>query len=354
MDGNASLSESLRQRLINAESDFLAAKDEDALEAFSLSWASLCGDVDQALKEGAVDDDLKTLVQSVFFRIVVLGDSLLQLHQETSSLTSGYLDEVEDILAQMSLEEPQQYNTPHTPASTRKEHHRGVIPASPSQLPPFIPSAYAWLLDNLCNPYPPSDVKKSLAKGGGMSLRAINDWFKMIRRRMGWVAICKAHFRGSRSLAVAAAGLVFSETSSELNLPFEVAADFYGMKSRLENLYCSERDSTWPSPSSSHSSLTDTILANSAISVTTKPSSVFHFDPPATYLPEASSGLTYRNQTPPLVFTPLDSDEEDRISDFSQLPLDHVDVWTEDRESDLRYLDARPPTERLYVCLEPC
>ena len=85
-------------------------------------------------------------------------------------------------------------------------------------LPPYIRSAYTWLLSNLHNPYPSKEKKAAITEESGSSLKDIDNWFINVRRRIGWNKLRSKHFENKRSKIVSAATRFFKEVPQALHL----------------------------------------------------------------------------------------------------------------------------------------
>lgn len=349
------VSTSIQHRLLDAQNEFLAALNagDDALNAFSEKWSCLREDVEQAVGRSALDQDVLSLAHSVSSRIAVLSESVAQLDQDANRITSSLLEDVEDIFAQMTLDDtiPRTFDRP-TPIRTHKLE-RSVR----ASLPQYLPAAYEWLFLHLHDPYPSAILKRQLAKECHVSLRCIDDWFKSIRRRMGWVSLCKTHFKGSRSLAIVAAKRTFLEESVGADLPFEVVADFLAMKSRLQNLYIAEQGSN-AHTSLPHQTRRKRQRSSSSLSVDSpivispsSPSYAFEDDIQLVGdLQDRSPG-----RPPSLVFSSSDSDEDDAGSDFvSQTPPDDKIIWSDDSTSSWDVVDKVQDNTPRYVPTEHC
>ena len=86
-----------------------------------------------------------------------------------------------------------------------------------ASLPPYIRSAYTWLLSNLHNPYPSKEKKATIAEESGSSPKDIDSWFINVRRRIGWNKLRSKHFENKRSKIVNAATRFFKEVPQALH-----------------------------------------------------------------------------------------------------------------------------------------
>ena len=92
-----------------------------------------------------------------------------------------------------------------------------VKAAASTTLPPYIRSAYTWLLSNLHNPYPSKETKASIAEESGSSPKDIDNWFIDVRRRIGWNKLRSKHFQNKRSMIVELATRFFKEVPQALH-----------------------------------------------------------------------------------------------------------------------------------------
>ena len=97
---------SICQRLSRVELDFLLALQEgdDAIAAFERNWSALLSEVDQRETLG---QDVLELAHIVASRLSILSESLLDFQLESDSLTSTLNGEVEEILQDLHLSEPE-------------------------------------------------------------------------------------------------------------------------------------------------------------------------------------------------------------------------------------------------------
>ena len=87
----------------------------------------------------------------------------------------------------------------------------------PETHPPYIQPAYAWLLDNLHNPYPPRQMRTSLSTQSNRPQKDIDSWFTDIRKRIGWNSLRKKHFSTRKDMIIAATRF-FKPSSIQLDL----------------------------------------------------------------------------------------------------------------------------------------
>ncbi|KAJ3559958.1 hypothetical protein NM688_g20 [Phlebia brevispora] len=284
----------LRRRLFDAEHDFILAAESADLGTFDTKWSMLCDDFEEAMQKSSLDNTDLAIARAIATRVAVLAESLADLEAESEKMSSNFAS-FTDLALATPLKEGRKL-------SAAKRRTGG----SSSALPPYLAPAYSWLDSNLHDPYPPASLKRSFAKDAGLTVRSVDDWFKNIRRHIGWVALCKTHFEGKRSLAVAAAGRVL-RGEGDVTVPSYVAEKFEEMKMRLGMLYLSER------------AIGEGSQQNAVPIVKRKSTHTHRCSPLAT-----PTDISYRSEfhraspssmAPSLVYTSSDSEDEDHLPD---------------------------------------
>lgn len=300
---------SFKDRFLRAETSFLAAlsSGKAALAEFEPQWDALQADFEQAITHSALDSTEVEMAYSVASRIAILSDSFLKLEEVTADRTATMLAEMDVALSNLTLQD-----TPMVPSAAVRQ--RTV---------PYISAPFSWLLNNLHDPYPSTSLKRAWARDAQVSLRVMDDWFKSVRKEIGWVAFTQAHFRGLRSMATAAASSVLLDDRSNPPVPFEVEADLLVIKTKLENLYPQERGlAVGSSMHSAHrrsralsvsSSHTDLAASSRSSSPT------LQTDSSSDDISIASSSPASRasSRLPSLVFDQSDSEEDEQLPEFS-------------------------------------
>jgi hypothetical protein len=210
----------IRARLLRAEGNLLLALSSDSLESFENEWSQLSQEITLATKEKRLPDAIQALASTVSTRIHTISSSFLDLDTKCQELTASFLEEVDSII---SKETQSNYQSP-----------------APTKLaiPPYIPLAYAWLLDNLHCPYPTTSMRDSLAEKSGSHRKAIDGWFIDVRKRIGWNALRRTRFCGKKDEIIRAATLFFCENKSNDKSGLEFASieaaarDLYAEKLR--------------------------------------------------------------------------------------------------------------------------
>jgi len=150
---------------------------------------------------------------------------MLSLRAEVVSLTAEFEKGLSDLFASMSLNE--QSTDPPYPST----------PRSTSSLPLYVKPAYAWLMKNLHNPYPPKHVKATISRESGCNVKDIDNWFINVRRRIGWNRARRVHFANKRQEILSAAACFFGKTSGSQTLDSHLEMEFASIQNNAENLY---------------------------------------------------------------------------------------------------------------------
>ncbi|KAI0082087.1 hypothetical protein K474DRAFT_1655422 [Panus rudis PR-1116 ss-1] len=227
---------SLRERLMDAPSELLEALSQDsaALADFYDRWALLAAEVEDAIHNlSATQDDIEA-ANIAASQVQIITESVVALDEQSSQLAA----ELEREMAKLSL-------SPNLSPSTTTAELPHLRPVS-SHLPPYLPSAFAWLSCNLHNPYPSRVHRQTVARREGYSVEVVSDWFRTIRRLIGWDNVCQVHFAGSRDLMLDMARRVFipDEPAVPLDVDMELREKFWDMLSRLHGLYSNEEGFT--------------------------------------------------------------------------------------------------------------
>lgn len=251
----------IRQRLQEAPYTFLTASSSSVASAlFAEEWSALHQDVVRAQQLEQLDDDDLALVHATASIIASISDGLSAIHQESDGLTASLVGEMEEIFSRLSIGNSNGKPDPNESATTPF-----ISPSSRPLL--YNAPALTWIQQNLHNPYPTSDVKRQLSRASGVSVGAVNSWFKEVRRRMGWVSLCQAHFQSSRALAVEALRQVHlsHHLANAPRLSPHVMSDFQAMKPRLLRLFTLDTEEDYSSCSESEPLLTSTYVDCSSL-----------------------------------------------------------------------------------------
>lgn len=241
-----SMEHSIRQRLLRAEGDLLDAIPDGmtALDRFRESWMTLQADVDAAVAQSQLCDETIELAHRTASAISLLSDSFLDLEEHYQSIDSSRKSELEVIFSRFSLTDshPTYHDAP--PSSSRFDYSGGTAPDAHSAsidvakpCPPYIGAAYKWLVKNLHNPYPSTELKESIARSSGSSLKTINAWFTSVRRRIGWTKILRQHFTNCRHDMLTAAYHYLVEDQPNQPSIRLIEYEFLQMRINAEALY---------------------------------------------------------------------------------------------------------------------
>ncbi|KAI0094348.1 hypothetical protein BDY19DRAFT_1052215 [Irpex rosettiformis] len=291
---------SFTERFLNAQATFLAAlaSGTSALAQFDIEWEILRGDFEQALDQSLLDADEVNTAYAVSSRVAILSDTMLELEKTSRDRTDELFSDMEATLATLTLEDVDSQD----------------LITSRRNTVPYISEPYVWLTNNLHDPYPSTSLKRTWARNANVTIRIMNDWFKSLRKEIGWVALTQIHFNGSRSSAVKAAGAVFLDNGNDTAVPFEVQTELFAVQARLKNLYLEERGLAI-GPLSPNSN-------NRPRSASTSSSASRSYSP-STQFGTSSDGSTVASSTsfrgsglPSLVFDQSDSEEDERLPEF--------------------------------------
>ena len=240
---------SLRERLLTAEVDFFLAlsREDKSIQSFEATWDALTQDLSRALRSHALSEETIELAHTIASRISVLSDVFLDIRIRMDDITSKLKNDVDGIFSTLSLADTprnvplQQRSITHplqTPSAIDHSISQPMFDrAKTSTIPVYIAAAYRWLLENLHDPYPSVAKKESIADGAGTDVRHVNSWFINIRRRIGWTALSKKYFAGSRAETVDAAYRVLVAEDPERPLEPDIRLDFMKMMVDAEGLY---------------------------------------------------------------------------------------------------------------------
>ena len=230
--------DSIRQRFLQAENDFLSAprSDNSHLADFAERWQTLWSDWELCLHEA--DHETRQLVEEVAARIEELASDFYLLESQTLSLKDDLLNSLEDVFAALTLEDND------APQADPVSDTATTITAFPTERDTISPSQ--WLLHNLHNPYPLPHVQFST--GRSASSKHTKDWFSKARQRIGWTRLLRDRFAGCRSLAIDAAFRAFVRDDPSNPLDDDMKTAFLAIKSHAELVYGSEHVVCRPSP----------------------------------------------------------------------------------------------------------
>ena len=103
--------------------------------------------------------------------------------------------------------------------------------------PPYIASAYKWLKNNLCKPYPsPADIHR-ISLDSKISEKRIRNWFVSARQRIGWTKILKDYFHSDKTDAAEAANYVLNQTHISTPIDQSIIRRFVRMQLAAEGMY---------------------------------------------------------------------------------------------------------------------
>ncbi|KIJ08122.1 hypothetical protein PAXINDRAFT_102675 [Paxillus involutus ATCC 200175] len=235
------MDDNLLQRLRFAETHFLSvlADGQETLTSYDQSWSALLDDLSTASLSGTASDETLSLAHLVAFRISKIASCFLDVTHEQEASTAQLHNDWDTIFQQMDVLDLNSQVVSLHPNGDLPCRAKTGIPPSDSSFPPFLASAYRWLLDNLHNPYPTPAVKAQLAATSSCQIASINSWFISVRRRMGWTALCRDCFSNCRADIIDAAYRALVKEDPHRRLSPEVIHSFMEMKVAAEGLYSS-------------------------------------------------------------------------------------------------------------------
>ncbi|KAI6163837.1 C-terminal domain of homeodomain 1-domain-containing protein [Pisolithus thermaeus] len=232
------LDDTIREQLKTAEADLLSAlSGEKDLAVYHAEFSKLLDTISVSSSAGRLDTSTVALAQNVAMRVACIADCFVDIEHEYRSLSDGLHEGWRNSLAK-------HFSADGSGAS----HSQETLSADDTSLrhPNYLTPAYKWLLSNLHNPYPTTEVKEHIASLAGCSLASINSWFTSVRKRIGWTAICRKHFRNCRADAVDAAYRTLVKEDPSRTISSEVAQAFIEMKTTANGLYYSSTSAKSP------------------------------------------------------------------------------------------------------------
>lgn len=230
------MSPSLVERLSHAEEQFLQAAVEGgaSLTTFHDLWSTLVSDIEGAAQAGHIDTETVALRDSVAPRVAILSDYLLDFQTTVQSMSSTLHGELEEIFARVDINDihptaESNYTAPHHDFPSQS---LGKTPH-----PPYIASAYDWLLRNLHNPYPSKETRDAIAANTSSDRKVIDAWFIDTRKRIGWNSLRRKKFSNKRIKIVEAARRCFGENDPQCPLHEPLRFDFLAIEMRARELY---------------------------------------------------------------------------------------------------------------------
>ena len=237
----------LFQRLQFAEDDFLTAlgSDTNLLSSYHQTWSTLPDLLSTTTWEtGNTSDNTFILVNFVASRISNIANCFLDIQRGENCSTTQLQRDCDTMFHQMAS-----LNLCAQPKSLLQDNTSGFpcpptysstpTPSAESSYPPFLTSAYQWLLDNLHNPYPTAEIKARIAAASSCQVSSVSSWFINARRRIGWTTLCRERLSNCRADMIDAAYRALVEEDPQRTLSPELRHSFVAMKVAAEGLYSS-------------------------------------------------------------------------------------------------------------------
>ena len=213
------------------------------LGSFRQTLSALPNALSTATKTGGAGNDTLFLAHSVASRILSITNCYLHVKDEEEKFSAQLRIDCDVMLHKMdALNLNAQSESSHLDSSS--DMHSPALCTTPasdtgSSSPPFLTPAYRWLLDNLHNPYPTTEIKTRIAAASSCQISSINSWFINARRRIGWTTLCRERFSNSRADMIDAAYRALVEEDLQRALSPELRHSFVAMKVTAEGLYSS-------------------------------------------------------------------------------------------------------------------
>ncbi|KAG5725342.1 Mating-type protein beta1-1 [Termitomyces sp. T112] len=163
------------QQLSLLENDLLSL-DRSSFQSFHARWSTLVDDLETAIKTKSLQDSTITTAYTLANRVTHVVQMFLDLEILAEKLMGSLLDDTSSALDTAP--------TPSYPIDT--------------SAPPYLKLSYDWLVENIHNPYPSSEIRDAIARTSGAARKDVDNWFVDARKRIGWNNARKAHFFNKR------------------------------------------------------------------------------------------------------------------------------------------------------------
>ena len=245
---SSSMVYSIADRLSQAEKTLVQAAEVGgpALAAFSDQLTNLLIDIDHEIQAKETDEQTIATWGDASWRLLQLNEQLFDIQTAADALFSTVQTEMDTLFSRMDLqdmttrrpppscrESPSQSPDPHSPSPNTSDSHVQDVSAHP----PYIESAYVWLLKNLHNPYPSKNTRETMAHTTGSDRKAIDSWFVDARKRIGWNTLRKQHFSNKRVDMVDAATRFFLHPDDKHPVDANLESEFAAIERRAKGLY---------------------------------------------------------------------------------------------------------------------
>ena len=193
------------------------------MESFTRFWSGLQSSVVEGVKQQSLNEETLSLAHTMFSRIEIISERFLGLYEKSDAITAAFQQDLAVLFADLNIN-----GQPSTSPSGELTFSHVIdilierlstapLAAKASDasvtLPPYIQPAYAWLLENLYNPYPSKETKIAISNETGSSLKDIENWFINVRKRIGWNKLRLKYYSNKRTKIVDAATRFFKGIS---------------------------------------------------------------------------------------------------------------------------------------------
>ncbi|KAH0591016.1 Mating-type protein beta1-1 [Termitomyces sp. J132] len=169
------------QRISQLENDLLSL-DRHSVDNFHEQWAKYTGDLTTAIESNFLSVSTISTARAFANRVSRWIQTFLDLEVLAEKLMASLIEETSTVLS------TPESSGPPTPLCSSLEH----------AYPLYLQISHKWLIDNIHNPYPSSDVRDRIALESGSTRKDVDNWFIDVRKRIGWNAARKTHFSNKR------------------------------------------------------------------------------------------------------------------------------------------------------------
>ncbi|THH13577.1 hypothetical protein EW146_g6648 [Bondarzewia mesenterica] len=178
---------SIRKRLHLVEGELISGliRGPSTLCAFNDAWSVLHRDVERAVRKRLLSDRTLSLVKVVSARVRIIIDAFIRNELESDTLLDDLVDMFDKALTGFGLCDSQQLSSlpPHEQKYQDLWHEANLDDDVPTPVSTST-AAYWWLVDNLKDPYPSSDIKSRLAHACNVSIKDLEIWFSQVRQEI--------------------------------------------------------------------------------------------------------------------------------------------------------------------------
>ncbi|KAG6871899.1 hypothetical protein C0995_015193 [Termitomyces sp. Mi166 len=173
-----------------------------------------------AIRANVLSQTTIVLATALSIKVFHAVESSLEVERLSNQLMGSFLDETAAIL---------DCSTKDTPLSPSHIFE--------STLAPYIKPSYEWLVANIYDPYPSSEIRDDIARKSGTARKDIDNWFMDARKRIGWNDARKTFFSNKRADIIDAAARFYAN-DEKLSLSQGAEHALISIMKNVKNLYC--------------------------------------------------------------------------------------------------------------------